>query len=125
MKESSSLRTVHAVIRHVYMSCLNSLSHMHAFLKTAKQFEGLSSLGTYGDALEELDWSVSAILEVLEGEGVSNNTLVLFTTDNGGHIELGNEGGSNAFLKSNNKLKLHVNNKNKYFVMSSYFPVIY
>ena len=76
-----------------------SWSHMHVFLKTEKQFEGRSKHGIYGDALEELDWSVGEILNILKKKGIANNTLVYFSSDNGGHLELGSEGGYNSILK--------------------------
>ncbi|XP_060596826.1 steryl-sulfatase-like isoform X2 [Ruditapes philippinarum] len=73
--------------------------HMHVAIKTAKQFEGRSQFGRYGDALEELDWSVGAILKALEQLGHGDNTLIYFTSDNGGHLEIGTDGGYNGFLK--------------------------
>ncbi len=46
-------------------------------------FRGKSAAGLYGDAAEELDWSVGRILETLDRLGLRNRTLVLFTSDNG------------------------------------------
>ncbi|KAK3593051.1 hypothetical protein CHS0354_007836 [Potamilus streckersoni] len=62
-------------------------SHTHTFLATAKEFEGKSRHGRYGDAVEELDWGVGKILEALDRLSIENNTLVYFTSDNGGHLE--------------------------------------
>lgn len=73
--------------------------HMHVAIKTAKEFEGKSGLGAYGDALMELDWSVGEMLNALKTNGVDKNTLVYFTSDNGGHVEIGNVGGYNGVLK--------------------------
>lgn len=73
--------------------------HMHVFIRTAKAFEGKSKLGRYGDALEELDWSVGEIMNSLKDLGIQDNTIVYFTSDNGGHIELGTDGGYNGILK--------------------------
>ena len=76
-----------------------SWSHMHTYLTTANEFAGKSQFGRYGDALEELDWSVGEILKHVDGTGGRNNTLVYFTSDNGGHLELGTEGGWNGILR--------------------------
>ncbi|KAL3865285.1 hypothetical protein ACJMK2_006898 [Sinanodonta woodiana] len=61
--------------------------HTHTYLATAKEFEGKSIHGRYGDAVEELDWGVGRILEALNRLNIENNTLVYFTSDNGGHVE--------------------------------------
>ena len=76
-----------------------SWCHMHTFLTTAKEFAGKSQFGRYGDALEELDWSVGELLKYIDSTGGRNNTLVYFTSDNGGHLELGTDGGWNGILR--------------------------
>ncbi|XP_053394808.1 steryl-sulfatase-like isoform X2 [Mercenaria mercenaria] len=73
--------------------------HTHTFLTTSKQFEGRSKFGRYGEALEELDWSVGQILKSVKEFGIDDNTLVYFTSDHGGHLEEGTEGGFNGILK--------------------------
>lgn len=73
--------------------------HMHVAIKTVKQFEGRSGIGEYGDGLLELDWSVGEILKGLTETGVDDNTLVYFSSDNGGHVEIGKKGGNNGQLK--------------------------
>ena len=50
----------------------------------AKQFAGLSGAGKYGDVIQQLDWCVGEVLDALEGKGLAENTLVIFTSDNGG-----------------------------------------
>ena len=49
----------------------------------SENFAGKSLGGPYGDAVEEFDWSVGAVLEALKQQGVDNNTLILVTSDNG------------------------------------------
>ena len=49
----------------------------------SKNFKSKSAAGPYGDAAEELDWSVGEIVTALEARGLRENTLVLFTSDNG------------------------------------------
>ncbi|MDD2599604.1 MAG: arylsulfatase [Kiritimatiellae bacterium] len=47
------------------------------------RFKGKSQLGYRGDAMVELDWSTGAIMEMLEKRGIADNTMVIFTSDNG------------------------------------------
>ena len=47
------------------------------------RFKGTSQFGVYGDFIEELDWSVGEVLEALERLGLAEDTLVIFTSDNG------------------------------------------
>lgn len=58
--------------------------NVHGPLAPAQQFKGTSSIGVYGDFINELDWSIGEILNVLEREGLSKNTVVIFSSDNGG-----------------------------------------
>jgi uncharacterized sulfatase len=66
----------------------------HIPLHASRRFQGRSSAGTYGDVVEELDWSTGELLAALQEEGVLNDTLVIFTSDNGPFFE-----GSTAGLK--------------------------
>ena len=49
------------------------------------RFQGTSEAGNYGDVVQELDWSVGLILNTLHRLGLSENTLVIFSSDNGGY----------------------------------------
>jgi arylsulfatase A-like enzyme len=49
----------------------------------AKRFQGQSKLGPYGDAVEEVDWGIGQVMAVLREEGLDENTLVVFASDNG------------------------------------------
>jgi len=66
---------------------------VHAPWMVHPRFSGTSKAGTYGDMVHHLDWFVGELLNTLEKEGLSDNTLVVFTSDNGAG---GNVGGSNA-----------------------------
>jgi arylsulfatase A len=59
----------------------HSLPHIPLF--RAEEFTDHSLAGIYGDVIEEIDWSVGRIIETLEEEGIAENTLVIFTSDNG------------------------------------------
>ena len=58
-------------------------SMVHVPLWAGSEFTGASSNGILGDCIEELDWSVGQILDKLREHGIDDNTLVLFTSDNG------------------------------------------
>ena len=47
------------------------------------KFEGKSKNGLYGDVIEEIDWSVGEIVKTLKKQGILENTLIIFTSDNG------------------------------------------
>lgn len=55
----------------------------HNPVHASDQFKGTSRNNTYGDAVQEIDWSVGKILDRLDSLGLSENTLVIFTSDNG------------------------------------------
>jgi len=66
----------------------------HVPLFVSEKHKGKSQQGLYGDVIEEIDWSVGQILEALKRNGVDENTLVLFTSDNGPWLTYGNHGGT-------------------------------
>ena len=74
------------------------LSHTmpHVPLGASEKFRGKSPRGLYGDVIEELDWSIGQILDTLKELGLDDNTLMVFTSDNGPWIEeyIGDYGGS-------------------------------
>ena len=55
----------------------------HIPLAASTAFQGQSGMGQYADVVQEIDWSVGQVLQALQSSGVDNNTLVLFTSDNG------------------------------------------
>ncbi|MFO1198116.1 MAG: sulfatase [Burkholderiaceae bacterium] len=59
----------------------------HQPLAASARFAGKSQAGPHGDAVEEIDWSVGEIVAALERSGVAENTLVVFTSDNGPWFE--------------------------------------
>lgn len=71
----------------------------HVPLFASPDFKGRSRAGIYGDAVEELDWSVGRVLDTLRQEGLAGNTLVFFTSDNGPWLIMGDQGGSAGLLK--------------------------
>jgi arylsulfatase A-like enzyme len=59
----------------------------HPFTPHPK-FKGTSQCGLYGDFIHELDWIVGEVLKALDEHEISNNTLVVFTSDNGGMLNV-------------------------------------
>ena len=55
----------------------------HIPIGASPKFKGKSANGIYGDAIEEIDWSVKQMTDHLEKLGLSENTLFIFTSDNG------------------------------------------
>lgn len=55
----------------------------HTPLYAGDEFRGKSDNGIYGDAVEEIDWSTGKILDYLRENNLANNTIVIFTSDNG------------------------------------------
>ncbi len=66
-------------------------TNIHHPFTPAERFQGTSQCGLYGDFIHELDWIVGEILTCLEDNGLSDNTLVIFTSDNGGMFNLGGQ----------------------------------
>ncbi len=55
----------------------------HIPLAASERFRGKTGLGMYGDSVAELDWSVGEVLRALKDNGIDDNTLVMFSSDNG------------------------------------------
>lgn len=60
----------------------------HLPIHPAPEREGQSRAGRYGDVIETLDWSVGLILDALEELGIADDTIVVFTSDNGPWLHL-------------------------------------
>ena len=60
----------------------------HLPIHTAERFQGQSEAGLYGDVIQTIDWSVGQVLAALEEEGVAEETLVFFASDNGPWLDL-------------------------------------
>ncbi len=71
----------------------------HTPLFRSPEFEGRSLGGRYGDVVEEIDWSVGAIQDALKKAGVLENTLVVFSSDNGPWLKMHEEGGRAGLLR--------------------------
>jgi arylsulfatase len=74
----------------------------HTPVSPGKRFAGKSPRGLYGDAVEEIDWSIGEIVKTLKENKLDDHTLVIFLSDNGPWIVRGENGGS-AFPLRNGK----------------------
>ena len=66
---------------------------VHVPIFPGKRFQGKSRNGGYGDWVEEIDWSVGEVMRALKASGADENTLVVFTSDNGPWASEGSNGG--------------------------------
>ena len=71
----------------------------HAPVFASPEFQGKSAAGRYGDVIEEIDWSVGQVMAALKNVGIDENTLVVFTSDNGPWSMFGPHGGSAGPLR--------------------------
>jgi arylsulfatase A len=79
-------------------------TNIHHPFTPQPRLKGTSDCGRYGDSIHELDWIVGEIMKTLDDLNIADNTLIIFTSDNGGML---NQGGQDAFLsghRNNGKL---------------------
>ncbi|SMP54156.1 Arylsulfatase A [Neorhodopirellula lusitana] len=79
-------------------------TNVHHPFTPAERFQGTSECGVYGDFVHELDWIVGEVMKTLEAKGVADNTLVIFTSDNGGMFNLGGRAAAAKGHKINGNL---------------------
>ncbi|WP_229308450.1 sulfatase family protein [Jiulongibacter sediminis] len=80
-----------------FLYLAHNLPHVPLF--ASDDFRGKSLRGIYGDVVEEIDFSVGQVLNTLKDEGLAENTIVVFTSDNGPWLIMNSEGGSAGLLK--------------------------
>lgn len=73
---------------------LFSTTQIHHPFTPAPRFKGTSQCGLYGDFVHEFDWMVGELMRCLDKNGLTDNTLVIVTSDNGGMF---NRAGFDAF----------------------------
>ncbi|OAV44111.1 sulfatase [Lewinella sp. 4G2] len=66
----------------------------HVPLYTSTAFDGRNPGDPYADVIEEIDWSVGQVAAALDANGVRENTLIIFTSDNGPWLSYGDHAGS-------------------------------
>ncbi len=84
--------------RPFFLYVPHSMPHVPLFC--SEKFKGKSGAGLYGDVMMEIDWSVGEIMKALDAKGVSENTVLLFTSDNGPWISYGDRAGVTPFREA-------------------------
>jgi arylsulfatase len=94
-------RAVSYIRQHKSQPFFLYLAHSmpHVPLAVSDKFKGKSSQGLYGDVMMEIDWSVGQIMAALKENGIDDNTLLIFTSDNGPWLTFGNHAGSAGGLR--------------------------
>jgi arylsulfatase A-like enzyme len=69
----------------------------HVWTHLSPKWEGKSGFGLYADAMMELDWEVGELLNKLDSLGIADNTIVVFTSDNGAETFSWPDGGNHPF----------------------------
>ena len=72
---------------------------VHTPIHPGAKFRGKSANGRFGDWVEEVDWSVGRVLDTLRELGLAENTLVMFSSDNGPWLVKGADGGTAGPLR--------------------------
>jgi arylsulfatase len=71
----------------------------HVPLFASSDFNGSTGEGLYADVITEIDFSVGRILDALEKNGISENTIVVFTSDNGPWLSYGEHAGESGIYR--------------------------
>jgi arylsulfatase A-like enzyme len=71
----------------------------HVPLYVSEKYRDSAQQGRYGDVIQEIDWSVGQITAALEKHGLTDNTLLIYTSDNGPWLSYGNHAGSAGPLR--------------------------
>lgn len=83
--------------RPFFLYLPHSMPHVPLFV--SDKFAGKTARGTFGDVIAEIDWSVGQVLEALKRNGLEDNTLVIFSSDNGPWLSYGDHAGSAGPLR--------------------------
>jgi arylsulfatase len=75
----------------------HNTTRMHVWTHLADKWKGKSGYGLFADGMMELEWAVGALLEKLDDLGIADNTIVLFTSDNGAEVFSWPDGGNHPF----------------------------
>src|SRR4029434_9904795 len=77
--------------------CYFNSTRMHVWTHLKPESQGKTGLGTYPDGMVETDGHVGQLLKLLDDLGVEDNTIVVYTTDNGAEVLSWPDGGSTPF----------------------------
>ena len=80
-----------------FLYLAHSMPHVPLF--ASEKFKGKSERGLYGDVVEEIDWSVGEIVKKLKEQNLYEDTIIIYTSDNGPWLIYGNHSGSAGNLR--------------------------
>ncbi len=83
--------------RPFFLYLAHSMPHVPIFVNDVRR--GETGAGLYADVIAEIDWSVGRILDVLRRHGLDDDTMVVFTSDNGPWLSYGDHAGSSGPLR--------------------------
>jgi arylsulfatase A-like enzyme len=75
----------------------HNATRMHVWTHLSPKWQDKSGYGLYADGMMELDWEVGEILKKIDDLGIADNTIVMFTSDNGAEIFTWPDGGNHPF----------------------------
>jgi arylsulfatase A-like enzyme len=75
----------------------HNTTRMHVWTRLSERWRDKTKFGLYADGLQELDWVVGELLGKLDALGIADNTIVIFTTDNGAEKFSWPDGGTSPF----------------------------
>jgi arylsulfatase len=71
----------------------------HVPIAVSSKYKNKSGAGLFGDLMMEIDWSIGEVMKTLDKNGLTKNTLIIFTSDNGPWLTFGNHAGSTGGLR--------------------------
>ncbi len=89
----------------------------HTPLYASEQFKGKSARGLYGDCVEEIDYNVGLLTKYLEENDLLENTIIIFSSDNGPWLDMKQDGGS-AYPFRDGKFSLYEGGVRVPFIVS-------
>ena len=94
-------RAVQFIEEHAHEPFLVYLPHPmpHVPIYASEDWVGVTDNGLYGDVISEIDWSVGRILDTVDALGLGEDTLIVFTSDNGPWLSYGNHSGRTGPLR--------------------------
>jgi arylsulfatase A-like enzyme len=75
----------------------HNATRMHVYTHLSPEWKGKTGFGLYADGMAELDWEVGQILKKVDELGIAENTIIMFTSDNGAEIFTWPDGGNHPF----------------------------
>ena len=75
----------------------HNTTRMHVWTRLSERWRDKTKFGLYADGMQELDWVVGELLAKLDKLGIADNTIVIFTTDNGAEKFSWPDGGTSPF----------------------------